>query len=207
MSNDILDRRVQKTRQLLKDALITLILEKGFEAVTIQQILDKANVGRSTFYMHFESKYELLHSCFEEFNNLFGGHEPGAANYKRNSKDINDNDFILNLFILVERNHRLFKALLGNEGSASFTNPIHQYIWDYIYTNIKKLILDKKQNQLKLEMLVNYITSALIGTVRWWVYKDMPYTAGDMDKYFKQLVRFGVEKELELGVSNHLFGL
>ena len=55
-----IDRRVQKTRQLLKDALVELILEEGYEAVTINEILDRANVGRSTFYIHFENKHELL---------------------------------------------------------------------------------------------------------------------------------------------------
>ena len=56
------DRRIQRTKKHLSDAFIALILEKGYEAVTIQDIIDKANVGRSTFYAHFESKEQLLFS-------------------------------------------------------------------------------------------------------------------------------------------------
>ena len=52
------DRRVQRTRKLLQDALMALILEKGYEAVTIQDIIDRANVGRSTFYAHFLDKQQ-----------------------------------------------------------------------------------------------------------------------------------------------------
>jgi AcrR family transcriptional regulator len=59
------DRRIQRTRRLLQDALVGLILEKGYEAITVQDILDRANVGRSTFYEHFYDKDDLLLSSFE----------------------------------------------------------------------------------------------------------------------------------------------
>jgi AcrR family transcriptional regulator len=54
------DRRVQRTRTMLFDALLDLIIEKGYEAITVQDIIDRANVGRSTFYSHFSDKEQLL---------------------------------------------------------------------------------------------------------------------------------------------------
>ena len=66
------DRRVRRTRALLRDALVTLILEKGYNAVTVQDIIDRANVGRSTFYAHFENKDKLLLSGFDDVRNVFG---------------------------------------------------------------------------------------------------------------------------------------
>ena len=62
------DRRVQRTRKLLQDALIDLVAEKGYVAVTIQEILDRANVGRSTFYAHFQDKDQLLHSILDRLD-------------------------------------------------------------------------------------------------------------------------------------------
>ena len=59
-ADKIADRRVQKTRKLLLDALVSLILEKGYDEVSIQDIIDRANVGRSTFYAHYENKEQLL---------------------------------------------------------------------------------------------------------------------------------------------------
>ena len=59
------DRRVQRTRELLQKALIELISERGYDAITIQDIVDRANVGRTTFYLHYSSKDELLISCHE----------------------------------------------------------------------------------------------------------------------------------------------
>ena len=148
MTKNIIDRRIQKTRQLLKDALISLILEKGFESVTIQEILDKANVGRSTFYMHFENKYELLHSCFEEFHEMFEKHDPGA------SANIDGSSFILTLFQLVGKNQRLCKALLGRDDMDMFFNPVHQYIFTYFDESIKKNLKNSPPCSLKCLLII-----------------------------------------------------
>jgi AcrR family transcriptional regulator len=69
------DRWVQKTCKLLQDALSELVAEQGYESVTIQEILDKANAGRSTFYAHFQDKEQLLHSILEHLDELFEEHE------------------------------------------------------------------------------------------------------------------------------------
>jgi AcrR family transcriptional regulator len=65
VADKITDRRVQRTRRLLHKALMCLILEKKYESITVQEILDRADVGRSTFYMHFQDKDELLFSGFQ----------------------------------------------------------------------------------------------------------------------------------------------
>src|SRR5215471_19459582 len=64
------DRRVQRTRRLLHKALMSCILEKKYESITVQEILDRADVGRSTFYTHFRDKDELLVSGFGEVQRL-----------------------------------------------------------------------------------------------------------------------------------------
>jgi AcrR family transcriptional regulator len=198
MTNDVLDRRVQKTRQLLQDALVGLISEKGFESVTIQEILDRANVGRSTFYTHFENKYELLHSCFEDFHKLFEQHDTYLSEAKNHSRDLSETDFILDLFRFAARNHRLFKALLGKEGIAMFNHPIYDYVLTFIDGTFKKLAPNKKIPALQLEMLAHYVASAFIGTLKWWVDKDMPCTVEEADKYFEQFVMDGIREVLGL---------
>jgi AcrR family transcriptional regulator len=59
------DRRVQRTQDLLREALLSLIREKGFDALSVQDIIDRANVGRATFYAHFDNKQDLLLSGFD----------------------------------------------------------------------------------------------------------------------------------------------
>ena len=61
----VIDRRVRRTRERLQQALIELIGDRGYDAVTIQQIVDRANVGRTTFYAHYGSKDDLFMSCHE----------------------------------------------------------------------------------------------------------------------------------------------
>src|SRR5436189_198695 len=65
-----LDRRVQRTRQLLQDALLAMVIEKGYDATTVQDIIDRANVGRATFYAHFPDKQTLLTSRLEDLRVL-----------------------------------------------------------------------------------------------------------------------------------------
>src|SRR5215475_3738876 len=73
------DRRVQRTQQLLRVALIELIIEKGYEEVTVQDIIDRANVGRSTFYSHFMDKQQLLLSGFEQLRVELGQQQHAAV--------------------------------------------------------------------------------------------------------------------------------
>src|SRR6266516_4765255 len=78
------DRRVQRTRQLLQDALISMMIEQGYEATTVQDIIDRANVGRATFYAHFADKETLLTSRLEDLRNFLGERQrqaPGGLHF------------------------------------------------------------------------------------------------------------------------------
>ena len=65
MKAKAIDRRIQRTQQMLREALMSLIQQKGFESLSVQDIIDRANVGRATFYAHFDSKEDLLASGIE----------------------------------------------------------------------------------------------------------------------------------------------
>ncbi len=196
MPKVLVDRRVQKTRQLLKDALIALISEKGFEAVTIQDILDRANVGRSTFYIHFDNKHDLLHSCFEEFSRLFEQHNIDISNNEKSPGYFFKSDFTLNLFRFIEQNHRLFKAILGKDGIAMFSSPIQDYIFAHISETLRVLKQNKKQASLQFEILAHYLTSAFIGTLKWWIDRGMPCTAEELDGNFKKFALYDIQQVL-----------
>jgi AcrR family transcriptional regulator len=193
MPVNVMDRRVQKTRKLLQDALVDLVSEKGFESVTIQEILDKANVGRSTFYTHFQDKEELLHSCFEGLGKLFEDHGSGPMKSDNNRGDSPNDEFILNVFGFVGRNHRLFKALLGRQGIAIFNHPVYDVLFAYMQKHIEQPKALGKGNSLQTQMVAHYFTSAFIGVLRWWVEQDMPCTAEDMGKSFRRLSATGFE--------------
>lgn len=183
---NLADRRVQKTRQLLQKAVVDLVIEKGFEAITVQDILDKANVGRSTFYSHYQDKGELLHSCFDELNVLLGQHAINLSDGSRNSPDlVIITDFTFNLFKFAERNGQLFKALFKQQNLSEF---VHNFLFDRLNDPLKRRMAREKNSSIPSEIVTNYFINAFLGILKWWVSNDMPCTAEEIDRYFKQLV-------------------
>ncbi len=185
MDSKGLDRRVQKTRKLLQDALVDLISEKGFDAVKIQDILDRANVGRSTFYAHYQDKGELLHSCFEEVQKILEQHTASLSAGIRNTHDFeSDFDFTLKFFRFAERNKQLIKAMLKHPGlSDHFVDSLV----NSLNGPINRHLALEKANSIPSEIITYYFTNAFLGTLKWWVSKDMPCTAEEVDAYLKLL--------------------
>ncbi len=209
MPQNIPDRRVQKTRKLLQDALIELVTEKSYESVSIREILERANVGRSTFYAHFQDKDQLLHSILDRLNELFEQHETLFLDAKKSfgNADIMNltHEFspTLSLFQFVGQNHRFFKAMLGNRGYGIFAKPVYDYVFAHVHGLFTKPIHDdvfadlhesfkilkshEKYGSLESEIAAHYFVSALMGILVWWVEKDMPCTAEEIDRLFRQL--------------------
>jgi AcrR family transcriptional regulator len=209
MPQNFVDRRVQKTRKLLQDALIELVAEKGYESVSIQEILDRANVGRSTFYAHFQDKDQLLHSILDRLDELFEQHEKQLVDAAKNFENVDITDLArslsptLSLFQFVGQNHRFFKAMLGNRGYGIFAKPVYDYVFAHVHGLFTKPLHDnafahmhesfkilrshQKYGSLESEIAAHYFVSALMGVLVWWVEKDMPCTAEEIDRLFRQL--------------------
>src|SRR5688572_18597064 len=119
------DRRVQRTRKLLQEALIALVLEKGYEAVTVQDIIDRANVGRSTFYAHFLDKQQLFLSGFEQLRVFLAQQHAVAARSGEHRLG-----FSLGMFEHVQGYLRLYRALVGNRSGAIVAEHMQQMITD-----------------------------------------------------------------------------
>ena len=192
MAGDKLDRRIQKTRKLLQDAMVELVSDKGFESVTIREITDRANVGHSTFYTHFQDKEELLQSCFEKIGELFEQHNQIISNGRAHG-GFDAAHFFLNIFRFVEQNRQLFKALLGKKGIGIFNQPIYDYIFEYMYKASKLLAVHKQHFTFQPEMAAHFYVSAFIGTLRWWVDEDIPCSAEDIEALFEKLAMYGFQ--------------
>src|SRR5215210_3732427 len=107
------DRRVRRTRRALHDALLTLMIEKSYDAITIQDIIDRADVGRSTFYSHFTDKRDLLDSGFEDLNQLLAQPPPSAVRGREGMLR-----FTLTLFQHAHAHRRLARALTARRGAS-----------------------------------------------------------------------------------------
>jgi AcrR family transcriptional regulator len=174
------DRRIQRTRQLLLNALIELILEKGYEAVIVQDIIDRVNVGRSTFYSHFQDKEELLLSGFEDMRTLF------EAFYNQTSPEITGWNFTLALFKHAEEKRTAFKALIGKKAGDVVINHVKKALNAILREHFHPLF-QKKDQPIPLDLFVEYMVNTFLGCLTWWLDNDIRCTAEETNKYFRAL--------------------
>ncbi len=174
------DRRIQRTRQLLLNSLLGLILEEGYEKITVQDIIDRANVGRSTFYSHFRDKEDLLLSGFESLRDVFEGFRtqpsPTTAGW----------DFSLALFQHAEEQRPVFKALLGKQAGAAVLKRIQKALTAYLKEHFQA-IFPKKKQPVPLGVFVQYFVSTFLGLLTWWLDNDISYSAEQMNEYYRKL--------------------
>lgn len=192
MSDKTLDRRIQKTLQHLQNALAALIDEKDYEDITIQEILDRANVGRSTFYAHFENKDQLLRSMLLLLNERF---EEGIKTFAAGQQVFEHNSAQMPLKILqfVEQNQRLFKAMLGKQRRSATHNPLHDYLYAVTLEHFKTMIRLKQGDATRLDLAAHYYTSAFIGALIWWLESGMSYSTEEFAQLINQMTLPGLK--------------
>ncbi len=130
VANKAPDRRVQRTRKLLQDAMISMIIEKGYDATTVQDIIDRANVGRATFYAHFADKETLLHSRLEDLRGFLRDEQrrhPGSLG------------FSLVMLEHARDNLPLWQKIAGRQSGAFALQRIERLVADLASTDLKAL--------------------------------------------------------------------
>jgi AcrR family transcriptional regulator len=161
------DRRVRRTRKLLHDAFLGLVLEKGYEKTTIQDILDRADVGRSTFYVHFRDKEALLTASFDGMRDQL---EHELASIDATSPI----DFTLPAALLYEhayRNQRVYRALCGRQGGALVQRYLRRLIGDLLRKHLR-LQFTRAGAGVPAEVVAEFYTSAALGLLVWWIDHD-----------------------------------
>ncbi len=189
------DRRINRTRKLMQEALMALIVEKGYEAITVQDILDRADVGRSTFYAHYRDKDELLLSGFEQLRTLFEQQQQSllAAKHGGNGPEFN---IILELFRHTGQHHKLYKAIAGGQSGEMILNYLHRYLYDMLIVPHAALMKNKKAPPVPIEITTHWLVSSLLALITWWLDNNMPYSAEKMDELFRKLTMPGIEAAL-----------
>lgn len=183
-----LDRRVVRTRQLLRDALMKLILEKGYDAVTVQDITDEANLGRATFYLHYQDKEDLLsRSLAEIYDELVTRLEP--LDWQHLLAEQQSPSLIA--FQHAAENRDLYRVLLRGQGATLIVRRIQQYIAGVVVQQFSHLPLTQSQ-PVALELVANHIAGSLIAMLTWWLENDTPHPPEYMAQVFSQLTLPGV---------------
>lgn len=189
------DRRVQRTRALLREALMDLMPEQGYEAVTIQEIIDRANVGRSTFYAHFLDKQALLESVLEDLGGFLAQQIAPTGAREAHCPELG---FSLAMFHHAQSHHRLYLAMVGKQSGTLVQQHIQRILADLVRQELKTLVPNSGPSPIPLEMLVQYTVSSYLGLLTWWLDQKMPCSAEEMDRMFRSLTLPGITAALRL---------
>jgi AcrR family transcriptional regulator len=189
------DRRVGKTRRALKEALTDLILEKGYESVTVQDIIDRADVGRSTFYAHFMDKDDLLMGILADLE--MPGPDPNGW-----SPDDTAFGWTLELFRHFGSGKRLFKAVASSQSGALARRETTQRLERLVQAELSRLQAARKLDAFNVETVVRFLVGTFIGFMDWWLREENDHLpAEQVDRAFRSLVLPGVANVLQLDLE------
>jgi AcrR family transcriptional regulator len=195
MRNTKADRRSERTRQLLSAALIALMLEQRYDEITVQDIIDRANIGRSTFYAHYLDKEDLLVSGFTRVLDMLS---PYAQPQDAGESQVPPN--LTRFFEHVQEHYQLYKALVRGGGIDRLFKKSRQYMRQNIEQHLTELIAAAQPpaERLPVPLVADYLAGAVLSMLTWWLDNEMPYTPNQMNTLFQQLVRPGVQATLQV---------
>jgi AcrR family transcriptional regulator len=180
------DRRVQRTEQLLRSALLSLIQEKGFETLSVQDIIDRANVGRATFYAHFDNKEDLLVSGFDNLRASLKERQREAL-VRRSGLDERVLGFSYEMFAHANEHRDVFLAMAGKRSHAIVQQLLYRILLDLVREDVKATVSRVRANSVPVEALAQFITGALFGLLMWWLNGKMRLSVEEVNTLFRQL--------------------
>ena len=156
------DRRVARTRRALKEALTDLILERGYESVTVQDVIDRADVGRSTFYAHFLDKDDLLMAILADLEMP----APDSASWTADDPAFG---WTLELFRHFGSGKRLFKAVASSQSGALARRETTSRLEDLVRAELSRLKAARRMDAFRVETVVRFLVGTFIGFMDWWM--------------------------------------
>ncbi len=171
------DRRVRRTRDALRRALVELILENGFEATTVSQITERAQVGRSTFYAHYADKEDLLQGSIEGLRDHLQERVEAAQNGP--GGDVHPAlAFCLPMLEHADQNRALFAAMVGRRGGELLQELVHDMWADFL----------RRHWDDADELAVQAVAGAFGSMLTWWLTSSVDLTPHQVDRRFRDLV-------------------
>ena len=186
--NDKNDRRSQRTRQALGDAFVELLMEKGYDAISIKDIIERANVGRSTFYSHYADKDELFVGQLDRLMDLLSQHVPQVH--------LEENPFFpsLGLFQHIKQQQKLYRILTWGSGVDVLTKHLQKSMTEKIE---ERLLANGKTYDVPVPVIANFLAGSFLSLVKWWLDNKMKYSPEQMDEMYRKLTMPGIIQTAE----------
>jgi len=181
------DARIRRTHERLGSALVGLIQEKPIDDVTVQEVLDRASVGRSTFYLHFSDKNDLLLSQLEKFLEQMST----ALSICREESDRVVP--VSELFAHIGSQKKIYRALADSGRLNDFFDLAQGYFSRGIEQRLRESKRLAKLPQRELAARAFASAGSLLSLLRWWLDRGAKEPPGDMDKLFHRMVWKGLQ--------------
>jgi AcrR family transcriptional regulator len=158
------DRRVERTRQALLDALRDLLFERGYDGFVVRDIVERANVGRSTFYEHFEGKDEIFRES------LAGPVEALAAS----TCEPGGLERLEAILLHFAENRRLTGRMLGGSGRRLMSQVLSEHIAVYLTSQLQS---ERRNLTIPLRLAADHLADAQLGLIASWLANETPCDA------------------------------
>ncbi len=181
-AEDTRDRRVRRTEAALSDALMELIATKGYDRVTVQDLIDKANVGRSTFYAHYDTKDDLLLAQMNHLTRDLDAHIEAETT--------TDGPVLpaKGLFLHVAEHQQMFRSLFGSRGIDLVEREARQMLRNRALATIRDREAAGVRHPAPAEARAAFIAGALLAFVQWLLDERLPYSADEANAMYETFV-------------------
>jgi len=179
-----LDRRQQKTRNAIFNAFSELLKNKNFNNITVQEIIDKANIGRSTFYSHFETKDDLLKEmCTDIFTHIFSDElkMEKTHDFSRDNNGLQQK--ITHILYHLKDSKKDIAGILSCESGELFMEYFKEYL-----TEMFSKFLNNKITNVPREFLLNHLAGSLSEAIKWWIKMDMKNSPEEISAYYMAVI-------------------
>lgn len=187
MDTGNMDRRVRKTKKLLRECLTRLLQEKKVQDITVRELTDMADLNRGTFYLHYRDVFDLLekteNELLEDFNQLM---------YRHNAEEIHDklDQIFIEIFHLVQDNAALVEILLGENGDLNFVNRLKLLVREKCLQDWMSLF--RSGNSAFFEAYYSFIVSGCVGLVQYWLQGGMRESPEELAGMAEHIITQGI---------------
>lgn len=183
-----MDRRQMKTREAIFDAFSALLSQKNYNKITVGEIIDLANIGRSTFYAHFETKDHLLQElCRTLFEHVFSDALDHELTHDFSLSNSNAHDLIAHTFYHLREDHQNILRILNCESSGTFLNFFKEDFTQHFSPLLSQLFLEKTIAVPK-DFLMEHVNATFIHTVLWWIREDLKTSPETLADYYLKVL-------------------
>lgn len=173
------DIRSNRTEQALKSSLVELLRKKTFRSITIHDICEKAQISRTTFYLHFADKYELAtYIVSDTQQELAKLHQ-------------DDGDAVMNgLLRLIDENKRAFYHLIGTNGDAEAIRVMYDWFVNDFVEKYTKMEQNGKKFEVPIKVISVFYAAGFASIINWWVSGNFNYSKDELEEYIHIMQKF-----------------